>query len=345
MSSRISLVAAFCCFACGSNASSSLDAGSDAGSDAGPIQDGAVAVGPGCFAGDAGTTSRSYVVSAVTLPDSGTQFAFDLNEDGTPDNEFGTVLQELGGQGFSPQADVTASIASGASILLITQTSTDPNFQQTGCVSSMVQPGLATASPDFSGNGSFALDTSVAQATLTGDITDGFTVSFAGAEEQKTTTNPLTVKLGLFGNTLALPLVDPQISYSIGSGGLTNGVINGAVLTKDLEVFYVSIAAGLNAQIAADPGSSSSKTELALFDNGGGADPGCDSSCKNPDDSCAVPHDGRIDPCEISTNSAISSIFAPDVQLFSGTTFSPGKGAPDSLSLGFGFTAVSATVH
>jgi len=347
MSSKVLFAVALTCFACGSN-STSGPAGAGAGTDAGPLADGGTGTGggtvtgAGCQPGDAGTASRSYVVSAVTLPASSSQFAFDLNRDGTPDDEFGTILQQLSNVGFSPQADVSSSITSGASILLITQTSTDPAFQSAGCVSSSAQPGLATGSPDFSGNGSFSLDTSIAPAILTGPIAGGL---FTAAEPAPSTTNPLTVKLAFFGNAIVLPLVDPQITYSIGSGGLASGVINGAILSKDLEVFYVSIAAGLNAQIAANPGSSGSMNELQIFDTGGAPDSACGSACKNPDNSCAVHNDGRIDPCEVSTNNTIRAVFAPDVQLFSGTTFAPGKGTADSLSFGFGFTAVSATVH
>jgi hypothetical protein len=340
MRSHLLLVLALCCLACGSNSSSNPG---DAGNDAGQFPDVGAASGAGCLPADAGTSSRSYVVSAVTLPTSSSQFAFDLNRDGTPDDELATVVQDLsGGAGLNPQADVTASIGSGSSILLITQASTDAAFQTAGCVGTSVQPGLATASPDFSGNGSFSLDTSTAAAALTGPIQGGV---FTGAEPAPATTSPLTVKLSLFGNALAVALVDPQITYTIGSGGLASGVINGAVLRADLEAFYASIAAGLNAQIAADPTSPSSKTELALFDTGGAADPACGTTCKNPDNSCAAKSDGRIDPCEVSSNSTVQSIFAPDVQLFSGTTFAPGKGTADSLSAGFGFTAVSATVH
>ena len=325
MSSRVLFVVALGCFACGSNSSSGTDAGS---------------TGVGCLPAGLAVPAGSlptYVVSSVTLPDSGTQFAFDLNRDGTPENEFGTILQELSGQGFSPQADVSASISSGSSILLITQNSSDPT-----CGAATVQPGLATASPDFSGKGSFSADPSFTAFGLTGPVQGGV---FTGAERVPSTTTPLTVKLAFFGNTIVLPLVDPQITYSISSSGLSNGVINGAILTKDLEVFYISIAAGLNAQIAADPSSAGSKSELQIFDTGGASDPACGAACKNPDTTCAVHNDGRIDPCEVSTNSVIKGIFAPDVQLFSGTAFAPGKGAADSLSIGFGFTAVSATVH
>lgn len=345
MSPKILLVAALGCFACGSN-SSPGGGGTDAGlSDAGGNTD----AGNGADAGSAGCTqapgssvaSRSYVVSAVTLPASSSQFAFDLNRDGSAENQFGTIVQDFASQGTGPQAGVTAAINSGATVLLITQSSSDAAFQSAGCVSSSVQPGLAASSPDFSGNGSFALDTGAPPAVLTGPIAAAV---FTGAEAAPTTASTLTVRLALFGNIITLPLADPQITYAIAATGLANGVINGAVQQTDIQIIYTSIAAGLNAQIAADPNSSTSRQELALFDTGGTTQAGCATGCKNPDSTCAA-KDGRIDPCEVATNNVVSSLFAPDVQLFPGGAFAPGKGTPDSLSVGFGFSAVKATVH
>ena len=53
------------------------------------------------------------------------------------------IALELGAMG------VNAAVNSGATVLLITQSGSA--FEDAGCASSSVQPGLATTSPDFSG--------------------------------------------------------------------------------------------------------------------------------------------------------------------------------------------------
>jgi hypothetical protein len=330
MSSRAySLIAtaALCCGACGTASSGSGGGGAFAT--------------PGCSTGT-NQFSKTYVVNTVTLPQNGNQFSFDFNKDGIPENEFGSLLQSLASSGFDLQAETTASIAAGSSILLITQASQDATFQSAACAAASLQPGVATASPDFSGNGSFSLDASIAPAQVTGPIQAG---AFSAAEGTVLLTNKLTVRLGLFNANIAIPLVDPQVRYTISSSGLASGSINGAILKNDINVIYAGLASGLNAQIAADPASSASTNTLKLFDTGGIAAAACGSTCQNPDGSCAVKDDKRIDACELSSNTTLSNLFAPDVQLFSGTAFSPGKAAPDSLSAGFGFTAVSAILH
>jgi hypothetical protein len=61
---------------------------------------------------------------------------------------------------------------------------------------------------------------------------------------------------------------------------------------------------------------------------------------------CAKKGDGKIDLCEVSTNSIIVNALDPDVQMFSddGLTYHPSSDNThrDSLSLGVAFTAVKA---
>jgi hypothetical protein len=56
--------------------------------------------------------------------------------------------------------------------------------------------------------------------------------------------------------------------------------------------------------------------------------------------------DGRINPCELSQNPLIKSLFVPDVRLLNEAgKYDPLPDDPqkDSLSLGFGFTATVLT--
>ena len=94
----------------------------------------------------------------------------------------------------------------------------------------------------------------------------------------------------------------------------------------------------------------------SLFDTGGKADSSCTTGgCKNPTTGdgtrkgmCASATDNIVDVCEVSTNTLVQSLLAPDVQLFDSTgAYKPNKdkttAVKDSLSVGLGFTAVGAT--
>lgn len=83
-----------------------------------------------------------------------------------------------------------------------------------------------------------------------------------------------------------------------------------------------------------------------LFDTGGDPDPSCTSACKNPDGTCAVKGDKKIDVCEVTSNATIKSLLLPDVQLF--TTSDPydpsaANTTKDSLSLGLSFCCTQAS--
>jgi hypothetical protein len=88
-----------------------------------------------------------------------------------------------------------------------------------------------------------------------------------------------------------------------------------------------------------------------IFDNGGteasATDPTCTNhTCRNPDGTCAVAHDGKIDYCEVADSGLIYSVLLPDVQLTDGMGHyrpSPDNLHKDSLSVAIGFTAVPAS--
>ena len=128
-----------------------------------------------------------------------------------------------------------------------------------------------------------------------------------------------------------------QLSFSISSDGstLSDGVIAGAIDAADIASVVAGIAEQLTAWCAADPQSSVVHQLLQIFDRGG---------CTNPDGSVANAGDGVIDICELTSNTIIRNVFAPDVGLFdTAGQYAPGGTTPKSLlSIGMGFTALPA---
>ncbi|MCU1280882.1 MAG: hypothetical protein JWM53_4428, partial [bacterium] len=168
-----------------------------------------------------------------------------------------------------------------------------------------------------------------------------------------TTTHPVTA-------SVLLPLVAgaPPINITLqgahlqftrkSDGTVTGGTLQGGIKNQDVQTQIVPAVASLltNKLMNDMPQTSTDMQISSLFDTGGKADPACNGACKNPDGTCAMVKDNKIDICEVSTNNLVQSLLAPDVQLFDASgAYHPNKDntTKDSLSLGLGFGAVGAT--
>ena len=222
--------------------------------------------------------------------------------------------------------------------------SSDSSFESDGCAHAQLSTGMPTPNPDFTGNGTFSLET--AGGLFEGAISHGQFASVRAA----TATVPvnLTIKLWIVpGVPVVLPLTGAEIHYTREAGGqIANGQLNGVVKKTDVDTMVVpAIAVGLNAQIKADPSSANTNMLLSLFDTGGAADPSCGPTCKNQNGSCATKGDRVIDSCELGTNGLVMILLQPDVQMFDATGHyhpSAANTDPDSLSFGIAFHAVPA---
>lgn len=293
-----------------------------------------------------GTARAQYVWNAMTVPQTRSDFAWDLNGDGRPDNQYGNIVGALTGQGMDVQGAATQAITSGQSITLFDERSSDPSFADDGCAATGTYAGLSTASPDFSGSGHFTVDGSGTVGHFAGPIAAS---RFTSEPPPATARVPSTMQIdfALFGTT-PITLIGARITYVRGpSGAVTGGQLNGAIRKYDIDHTLVpNIAAWLNLEVQTNPSSSTSMQILQIFDNGGAASAACGSACQNLDGTCAKAKDGMISECEVATNGIIRNLLAPDVQMFDAAGNydpQPANTKKDSLSLGFGFTAVGAT--
>ena len=290
--------------------------------------------------GPPGTTQIRYVINKLTLPQARSDFAIDLNGDFRADNQLGNIVGALQAQNLDAQAGVDMSVATGTAVELFRLISFDPALQGDAMPQFTAYLGLPQPNPSFNGNGIFNVDPNGHGADFVGQLAGGKYSS----DNPVTTQRPvaLTLKVALFGSApLALPLNGTHIQFSTGmdqsSGapGLLSGQLQGSIKKKDIDTVLVpGIAAMLTAQIKADPNGAGSKQIEAIFDSG---------NCTNLDGSQAKAGDGRIDDCEVGTNSIIMNVLAPDVQIYDAMgAYAPNKTnqVRDSLSVGFGFTAV-----
>ncbi len=306
-----------------------------------------------------GSNKGQYVVNAVMVPTTNAKdYGIDLNGDTRVNNQLGQIIVTLAGQGLNVQDGVNQALTAGDLILLLGESSSDATFQSDSCATTTLQLGTASPMPDFSGNGTFTLDGTQMSASFNGPITAG---KFNSAPPA-TTTHPVTasVLLPLVAGQTPVPIVlqGAHISYTRSSGGMvTGGQLQGGIKSTDVQLHIVPAVANLlsNKLMTDNPQTSTDMQISSLFDTGGKADASCAAgTCKNPTDGdgdaarkgmCATKGDNIIDVCEVSTNGLVTNLLAPDVQLFDASgAYHPNKDntMKDSLSVGLGFTAVSA---
>jgi hypothetical protein len=305
-----------------------------------------------------GTLRTKLVVSTVTVPSQPSAFKLDLNGDGNPKNRYANIVGAFASQGTlfgDDQTALQATVTAGSNLLLLEIDSRDPALQNDACAGARLEVGAATASPDFGGSGLFSVDPGFAPSSFSGPLVAGAFDSASPA----TTTMPVSmaIELSFGGVVVRVPIIGAHLQFSV-AGGRASGQLNGAIRNADMQATVIpAMATAYTNEIAQNPTSSNSLQLKSLFDTG------CAGTCKNPDGSCAVSGDSRIDPCEVRTNPIINNVLAPDVQMFTtdGATYMPFpgsyagldmaapldmSGAPstlDSLSIGIGFSAVGAT--
>jgi hypothetical protein len=285
-----------------------------------------------------------YVVNSLTAPMQRTDFAMDLNGDGHSDNQLGNVIAAMEAIGFDAVTNVAQSVAQGDTIDLVGFQTADPMLMNDDTAGVVLEAGQAHPNPDFSGNGSFTVDGKQPAAQLFGRLQ----VAAFSSNNPVTTTHPvmLSLQLGLFGSgmPIVLPLNGAHIQFSTGkdpkSGapGLLMGQIHGSVKNSDVQnILIPALAQSLNQIITQDPNSANAMQVEQIFDTGG---------CVDANGTMAKANDGKIDPCEVSSNQIVQNVLAPDVQIYDQNgSYAPNKlnNMKDSFSVGVGFTAVKAS--
>src|SRR5262249_28150421 len=154
---------------------------------------------------------------------------------------------------------VDMQVANGQILLLADVFSTDPQFTSDSCAGATVTNAKAQAAPDFSGNGSFTVDSSVTPGNFKGALT---TASFAPQPSAAEAGHPaaLDASLPLFSfdpSTPAakVPLTAGQLKLDVATG---RGQVNGVIKKEDLQAAMVGVAKVLDDNVQKNPTSSTS---------------------------------------------------------------------------------------
>jgi len=271
-----------------------------------------------------------FVLNQLRLPVHPSDDAVDIDGDGKPDNQLGSVFVALANSGLDLQSGIDGALTDGSLVVLAKLATEQAVLTVDQRADLTLVRGVKTAS-------GFAIAPGAAAVTLTGQIAAGRFTSFTPQIGSVAPTFTLDLPFG--GSvTIRFAIEAPRVSCMVSATQLSGGVLAGSVPQAAVQRDVVAgLAALLTARIAADPQSSVSRQIAQIFDIGG---------CTNPDGSVAHAGDGVIDVCEVGTNPLIRTMLSPDVQIHdTGGGFRPvpGGASPDSLSLGLGFTATVTT--
>lgn len=288
----------------------------------------------------------TYVVDSLQLPTTPNQaldLALDL--DGAmplrPDNTLGMVIATLADQA---NLDVTAAVSGAVNagdVILLASLETE-SLATTNCATMGVFLGADPSTPPCTDpadtvcghhlDGATAF--SIAPASPLDTKLDGQVIGgkFSLGPNDMAGNFTIEIDIAALGQPLALDLIGARIEANVTENGINGGLIGGAITKDDLDT---SIMPAIHGVIE----------EVVTADCAGGVAPNCCTpgsageqvlSIFDADDSCTVTLE------ELQTNSLISALLAPDLDLLDAAgNYAPNSdGIADSLSIGLGFGAV-----
>lgn len=281
---------------------------------------------------------HTYVASQVTVPTSQTQgrdFSFDVDGNGTLDNQLASTLNLLKAMAqIDAQVTVTGAVDQGDIILLVdVQTSSFDSSRAAGFQikfgdKATAQPTPCTDASDaacrkhLAGNGQFTVAaSSPTNAALGGEITGGV---FEGGPGNLS----LQLTLSSSAPPFRVDLAAAQAKVTgISDNGITSIVIGGAVTKQSIDNEIIPAIGGL---LEAQTNTCSVNPDTTQ------GQPRC--ICTDPEDSVIdlldnMPADCRITTAELAANPLLPILLATDVVV---------DGQP-ALSVGVGATAVKAS--
>jgi hypothetical protein len=284
-----------------------------------------------------------YRVDGMTVPQKKSDFPVDLNGDFKVDNQLGNIDGAMASQGWDIQSPVDMAFAQGR--------------QQMEIEVRLSDTGRASATLFDPRGDAFALFDSDSDVDSTGAFVSPI-IADRGA--------PIETTLQLaFLDDLRVPLTGCRLSFANVGAAEISAQFNGAMRVPDFVMLvYPEVAVRFTQLIAM--GGATGATLSMFFDTGGVVGSGSDdgSGCKTTRDCNGVPRDwpacrnppfgaragmcadacdDLIDTCEVSNNSFIKNLGAPDVGLFDAdgnwTPIANANMHKDAVSFGVGLHA------
>lgn len=279
---------------------------------AGCSDDSDPAAADGGTAVDAGplTSQMQAVINKIKLPQKATDYAADLDGDGTKDNQIGLILEAFGSlaSSFDSQDSVDKTISGGEMLVLLELFA--PSATAAPKAELVVMVG---SDPDSDPKNNFTGTAILAAQSGTGATLKG------SIKSAKLSAGPGTVQLPLpVGSTpVVVSLKKTSVEATLTAKGMVDGVLRGAVAYGDVTgKLLPSLAAAMDKNYKDSTTSAAVKAMLQTFDG--------DS-------------DGTITGTELQQNAVVGAVLKADVD-------SDGDGKVDAISVAAGFTAVVCNI-
>jgi hypothetical protein len=240
-------------------------------------------------------------------------------------------LKTLATYGVPVADEVEGYVQSGAMVYLFDLPS--PNDPQRPAI---LFYGIHGQNPDFSGAGHFTVDMTQLPSEFAGARQGTSFIAFAPIGPPPPT---WVIPMHVFSTVVMIPFQCYRLAINFIDDHHISGTVQGWIRQVDLQwPIDVQLAQALNNEIQSNPATGSAI--LVLFDVGDGNG----GDCVNPDGTLGVPGDGVISPCEVLNDPGIKKAITPDLAIYdaNGMVDPAHATKKDSLSFGFGFSAVSA---
>lgn len=317
------------------DAASNIDA--PVGADAVPSDASYADASAACLAPNLpGGTNYQFVADTITIPTMGnqaSQFALDIDGNGSGDNQLGEVIVLFSAQAdLGIQTSVNDQVSGGQLLYIANIDAADVTDTASADLNMWLGEDCdfpRNPADNFSGSELFQVTgTSPTNNMVAGPIASGV-MDFGPGNMS------LVVPITGVGN-IVLPLWGARITGDLTATTITNGIMGGGIKDEDVQNILIPALAQTIA--------------LQVSENCTGTmtpDCMCDPNSSGQDLVNLLDSSGD---CQISLdevrNSLIGSLLAPDIDLFdsnNGDAFDPMKdGIKDSLSLGVGFTMLGA---
>lgn len=275
--------------------------------------------------GSSGATTvpeHGYVTSRVTPPSTSSQataYGRDVDGDGHTDNQLGSVLAALNGMGMDFMGPWRTDVATGKIVML--QSLRAVSLATDRKATWQVWYGVPVANPNFTGSGTFKAGTQHS-ARIPAKIVN---------HHLSTSVGTIPVRMDVGRGVFSMPLVLGRAFAICYAARCSNGRINGAFRSASIDaVLYPRLAQLSTAVIQRD-----CPTAATCADGSQG---------RSYEDIFDTNHDLTVTTAELQSNDLVSTLFAPDLDLFKADGTRGTDGKRDSISFGFGFGAVKARI-
>lgn len=301
---------------------------------------------PPAAAGCDDSAKSRFVANQLTLPSITRSYAGDMDGDGSTDNRFHTLFSGLQAVGFDSQTLVNNMATNGRGMTLVEMSGSG---QREGCSATMRMQAAEhpAAPPRYDGKDTFTPRSGSPAVSLSGSVSDGVLGTTSPTQLQASEVTPLRISVTLVeGVSVPLDLYGVQLQGAVSDSGTMEGEVHAVLRKQDIDEQVIpAMAQALTAKVNKEPDGALAQTIVSFFEDQDSTT--SKAKCDSEPARCCARNPATCDLSaeELRENSTLMQFLEPDVQMFQNGSWKPTPGgtAKDSLSIGFGLSAVQAS--